>query len=209
MSKDKILTSEPVGRRDFTLGICAAAGSVMLGCAVSGEDEATGVDGQATELTVENVAQMRRISGARTGMRVRILGFAERGDGGEGVFTFQSQSDKLSAVADDVGYLVRGSGSPGWWQRVTDSKDVSVKWFGARGDGSHSDTEAVGAAATTAARLDGRVMVPEGTYRIDGLGRKVCLARVPFATDSAAHNPVLLEQVPSTGLTISYYPISA
>jgi pectate lyase-like protein len=190
-----------LSRRQIALGVCAA--SVLLvsaGCAVNTEGEAS--KGQA-DLSVDNIEQLRNLRDAQ-GLRVYVAGFERPGDGGEGVFVLVPSS-RSSTVVDDVGYLVQGTA--GVWQRQSSTGDVSVKWFGAKGDGAGDDTIAVSTAAEVAARLQRRVFVPAGTYKVDGIGSRVALASIPLTTDSQ-DIAKLAEFVPQTGRTINYYASS-
>lgn len=186
------------------MGVCATG--VLLasaGCAVksTGENTSTG----EADLSVDNIEQLRSLQGT-PGLKVYVAGFHSLGDGGEGLFSFTAAS-RPAIVADNVGYLVQASDGSGWWQRQTSSNDVSVKWFGASGDGAHDDTEAVATAAEVVTQLQGRLFLPTGVYKVDGIGTRVAVSNLSMSTDSQAIAK-LAEYVPSTGRTISYYPTS-
>ncbi len=191
-------------RRHAVLGFCATGAALLSsGCASHVAGESVG-EGHA-DLTVANVAELRNVR-ATPGFRVAVLGFERVGDGGEGVFVLKPRSD-VTVETDDVGYLIKGTNSSTRWERVLSSKDVSVKWFGARGDGATNDQLAVGTAVQVAQRLRGRLYVPAGQYNVDGVGKRASLASVPLTTDVGA-SAKLTELVLATGRTITHYPTS-
>jgi len=193
-----------LSRRQMALGVCAASVlMVSAGCAVKSSEG--GVSRSDADLSVNSIEQLRSVRGSQ-GLRVYVAGFATPADGGDGVFAFVANS-RLSTVADDVGFLVKSADGSGYWQREMSSNDVSVKWFGAVGDGARSDVAAVSTAAEVASRLGARVFVPAGTYQVDGIGTRVSLANLSLVTDSDSATR-LSELVPATGRTINYYPAS-
>lgn len=204
MSRNSELERGKLTRRQVALGAYIATGSLLVGCTLDGSGEEVGSEG--ANLTVWNIAELRQVSGAWVGMKVRVLGFADAADDGGGVFVFEPSSSQKMAEVDDVGYVVRAEASHGLWRRFSNSNLVSVKWFGAKGDSVHSDTSAVTAAAAVANRLNGDVFVPTGRYRVDGIGRQLNVNDVRMVTDSAEDTPEFLELVPSSGLTLTYYP---
>lgn len=60
-----------------------------------------------------------------------------------------------------------GAGSTKW-HRVTPDNRVNVKWFGAKGDNSTDDTNAMQAAANFVANNNGHLYFPQGTYITSG-----------------------------------------
>lgn len=93
---------------------------------------------------------------------VHVKGYRAPGDGGEGGFRLDS-SDTTSA--DDGGsVIVTASGRR--YKREFGAGPISVKQFGARGNGTSDDT-ATFQAAEAAAGV-GAIYVPEGTYLLTG-----------------------------------------
>jgi hypothetical protein len=91
-------------------------------------------------------------------------GFWSMGDGGGGVFCW----DQSSIAADDGGTIINptGHGRSGRWIRIREEA-LSVRWFGATGDGLTDDTMAIQRAisAAMAGTGGGRVVrFPAGTY---------------------------------------------
>ena len=191
------IASMKITRRQLATGLTSAVVLVGTGCAVSTGSE------EPVDSTVENINELRSVSDVRSGMRVEVLGYRHAGDGGGGVFEYEPRLDK---EIDDLGYVLR-SVHAGQWRRIVGSSDVAVQWFGAIGDGASRDTEAVLAAAVVAAKLDRRVVVPSGLYRVDGLGKEIAVADIAFISDDAI-NAKLIEQVTESGLDINYYPSS-
>lgn len=54
-------------------------------------------------------------------------------------------------------------------QDVFGSISISVKWFGAKGDGRTNDTAAIALASSVAASVGGSAFFPDGTYKVAGL----------------------------------------
>jgi hypothetical protein len=90
-----------------------------------------------------------------------VAGYHAPGDGGGGMFVWQpGVTDKPD------GGLVVGpvrTGQPGRWRRVHDGP-ISVRMFGAKGDGSTDDTAAIQTAFDVAAGAE--VRIPAGTWLI-------------------------------------------
>ena len=88
-------------------------------------------------------------------------GFWAPGDGGGGVFHF----DSAATTPDDGGTVIAVSGlAKGRWRRLY-SGPLNVKWFGARGNGSANDHDAIQhalVAATSATTQGGAVYFPGG-----------------------------------------------
>mgnify|MGYP001017801579 CR=1 FL=1 len=108
---------------------------------------------------VTTIAALKALTPSN-GDAVQVLGFAAAGDGGAGVFRYDSASSGTAIT----GMVVAPDSGTGRWFRVY-SGAVNVRWFGAKGDGVTDDTVAI-QAALTAAPADGRVTLPPGVYRI-------------------------------------------
>ena len=95
-----------------------------------------------------------------------ILGCAKNpGDGGGGLWHWQP----AAVDQDDFGTTVKVAGTPiGRWKRVIEDH-VSVRWFGATGDGQTDDHDAIQDAIDFVANSQGgncRVLMPPGRYHI-------------------------------------------
>src|SRR5438093_6285094 len=95
---------------------------------------------QAT--TVECISNMAHLRAKPAGGCVQLLGYYARGDGGGGTFYWDSGSSRPS----DEGTIIVPNGwppnRPGRWIRLPEPI-VSLKVFGAVGDGTSNDTQAL------------------------------------------------------------------
>lgn len=130
---------------------------------------APGAVGQVTlasdvQYRVDTIAALKALT--VTYNSVLVLGYYAAGDGGGGVFRWNSGD----ASADNLGTIIIPNSAPGTgrWNRLSDG-NVSVKWFGAKGDGVADDTTSVQAAITSLSTLGGTVIFPTGTYLTDRL----------------------------------------
>lgn len=122
----------------------------------------------STVRTVATIADLKLISGSATGTSVVIVaGYYAVGDGGGGEFYWSA----ASTATDNGGTIIKATAvTTGRWLRVL-SGSLSVKWFGAKGDGTTDDSSAFHAAiAVVAANGGGQVDVPFGrgeTYAVN------------------------------------------
>lgn len=104
---------------------------------------------------------LRTLTGSVDGEVIAVDGFWTPGDGGGGLFFW----DAASATADNLGLVVQPTGVPvGRWKRILNNQTVSVKWFGAKGDGGTDDTASI--TATLNAGTNYKIWFPLGIYRI-------------------------------------------
>jgi len=112
----------------------------------------------------ESMAAMRALDGglaAKLGT-VYLKGYYSAGDGGEGMFCWDSQS----TAADNGGTVIAlGAGGNGRWIRQSASV-ISVKYFGAKGDGVGDDRQALQSAFNVAAATSTPLYLPPGTYNV-------------------------------------------
>jgi hypothetical protein len=114
----------------------------------------------------DTMADLKATIGSTTSPAIILAGYTSPGDGGGGIFFW----DPSSSTGDDGGIIIVPTGSTtGRWRRVFDGP-ISVKWFGARGDGSNTPTpdhSAIQAAITAASTVENRgraVYFPPGKY---------------------------------------------
>jgi hypothetical protein len=83
----------------------------------------------------DSVPELRNITGGSLGWIAILGGCVNRGDGGGGVFYW----DSVSAPDDGGTILNSGSGNSAGWRRIYYGA-LSVRWFGASGAGQNDDT---------------------------------------------------------------------
>ena len=108
--------------------------------------------------SVATVAAMKALSGTNLTGYVQVAGYFTAGDGGGGLFRWVV----ADATADNGGTVITPTAGGGRFRRIHDGM-VSVKWFGAVGDGVTNDTAAIQAAINSGAR---RIYFPAGTYLV-------------------------------------------
>jgi len=108
---------------------------------------------------VASIAALKALTPS-AGDAVNTLGYYAAGDGGGGVFYY----DGTSVAVDNGGTIIAPNAGSGRWLRVY-SGPLSVKCFGATGDGVTDDTAAF-VAATSAIN---NISVPAGTFLINSL----------------------------------------
>ena len=107
---------------------------------------------------IANIAALRTL--AATVNCVWVEGYYTLSDGGEGVFN-------LGSAGSDNGGTVINAASGFTYHRATGGQPTSVKWFGAKGDGSTDDTAAIQAAINYVVPLQGTMFLPGGTYKVN------------------------------------------
>jgi hypothetical protein len=105
---------------------------------------------------VANIAALRNSSGLPS--PVQLLGYYATADGGEGRFAAMpgdttSADNSGTIIVDHVGMR---------WKRLTGSERLSVKWFGATGNGTTNDTVAIQGAIATGQPI----YIPPGQYLV-------------------------------------------
>jgi hypothetical protein len=113
---------------------------------------------------VNSVAELRALP-AGVFRCVQSLGYHEPGDGGGGEFFW----DAASSESGNGGTIIVPASNPatGRWKRVVEG-ELSVKWFGARGNGTTDDTVAIQDTEDVAAEVGGAVYFPAGIYVVNG-----------------------------------------
>lgn len=110
---------------------------------------------------------------------VAVNGYYTISDDGEGYFIFASTDTTSSdnggtTVVDAIGQR---------WYRQTNGVAWSVKWFGAKGDGSTDDTARLQVACTAINAVGGTLYFPAGKYLITGSGIKIDKSAMSLLTD--------------------------
>lgn len=163
-----------VSRRGVAAMVLGALGTAALAaCApnsAEGDDSAS-VAAAATGAqlkwantigTTTAPGDLRRAVGSASNQVVVACGFWRNADGGGGVFCW----DSTSTAPDDGGTVIRPQGATtGRWTRVS-SAPLNAKWFGAKGDETTDDTEALQRALDALVRHGGTLLVPAGIYKV-------------------------------------------
>lgn len=135
---------------------------------------ATVTGGSVTGMVaVDTIASLKavNVTGLTTNDARFVQGFYSAGDGGAGVFRYVSGD---SATAVD-GMIVAPNTGTGRWRRDFTGTSISVKWFGARGDGVNDDRAAIQTGIDFVKTLSpgnggwfigGTLFFPDGTYML-------------------------------------------
>lgn len=149
-------------------GQCLIIGSGVVSSAVCGS-------GSSGNLSVyNNIAGLEAASltGLPANTPAMVLGYYASGDDGGVSYYLSTSACSLNASAGDGGSQIKPNAGTGCWLANFASGDVSVKWFGAKGDGVTDDYAAMAAALQYAsANGGGTVYGPPGHYLLsNGLG---------------------------------------
>lgn len=90
---------------------------------------------------------------------IEVLGYYAPGDGGGGMFYFDSASSKTA----DEGTVVSPNSGSGRWIRIMKDHIHNIRWYGAKGDDSTNDTSVFNTALSNYANT---IYIPTGNYRI-------------------------------------------
>jgi len=134
----------------------------------------TVVVGAEAGVSVETWADLLLIESDTDFSICTMLGFHTPGDGGGGVFYW----DSSSVATPDIGTIVQPTATvgAGRWLRIFDTSQINVKWFGAAGDGATDDTEAINLAIVAAFTDQGAsnqfthtLLIPPGEYSVSSV----------------------------------------
>lgn len=157
-------------------------------------------DGEVVDVPVARVASIAALKSTTPTPRMHrfVEGYHTVGDDGGGTFVWvdgdTSATDDGLVIESSVSGYGPGEANEGRWKRVRDGAIVSVKWFGAKGDGATDDQSAIQAALDSGAKM---VYVPEGVYLLGewievpsgvvffGEGAKSVLRQMDGATPTA------------------------
>jgi hypothetical protein len=152
-------------RRNLAMALFGALGSAAFleACASDiAEPEKLGVVAAALNGTLnyaDKVCDLRAITGGSLGWIAVLGGYASRGDGGGGIFIWDT-----TAAVDDSGLFFNNVSPPSaaaGWRRIY-SGPIDVRWFGAVG------TSDATTAFTKALAAGNHVLVPRGSYAVSG-----------------------------------------
>ncbi len=112
-------------------------------------------------LSIATASDLTNLHNVLSGAVATLRGYASDADGGGGQFYWSSGDTTPSD-----GALVVGDSIFGRWRRLRVSKEVNVKWFGAKGDGVTDDAPALNRAYAACTSLVSELIIPAGTYFI-------------------------------------------
>lgn len=109
---------------------------------------------------VTTIAALKTVDKTKTSQAV-VLGYSAVGDGGGGDYRYDS-TDTTSA--DNGGTIIVANDGGRW--KLINTRGVTIKHFGAKGDGSTDDSTAFNNAATFCAANFIELLFPPGVYRV-------------------------------------------
>lgn len=115
-------------------------------------------------IEVNSIADLKLVTGLNN-ERATLLGYYSPNSGGDGVFYY----DSSSVLPPDDGITVQPTSVTGGgrWRRIFNGA-VSVKWFGARGEGNIGDMDAIERAAKYCEEHNSFLSFENGKYLIEG-----------------------------------------
>lgn len=137
-------------------------GAVPISAALVGTNSSGQlVVGTAAFQLIATIAALRANTTAL--VQIYVQGYYADGDGGEGPFWYNS-ADTTSA--DNGGTIIVDASSRRWY-RDTGGDPYSVRWFGAKGNGTTDDATSINnAILARSAASGGQVYFPQGTYAV-------------------------------------------
>jgi len=120
---------------------------------------------QTSVVTISSVTAVSTFLGGSAVPVIYVEGYSEINDGGEGIFVYDAEDSSTPANGGTI--IIDASNNR--YVRETNGMPYSVRWFGAKGNGTTDDTAAI-QAAENAAPTGGGVYFPYGTYLINNTG---------------------------------------
>lgn len=131
-------------------------GVLACGAGINCSSQTISLTGNFGIIKVDSIAALKVLPDPTFYGGIEVLGYYTPGDKGGGDFYW----DASSVVADNGGTVIQSSAvvGAGRWIRLTGGQPLSVRWFGAKGDGVANDTAAIG--NTLIAGANAAVYVP-------------------------------------------------
>jgi hypothetical protein len=154
---------------------------------------------------VTSIANLKALS--KTAFTEAIVtGYYAQGDGGGGIYYYDS-SDTTSA--DNGGTIIVATDGGRW--KLDRQEIISVKQFGAKGDGSTDDTSAINSAFSALSTLGKPLYFPAGTYMVressSGSGYAILNPGVSFYGDGMTLSTIKpLTSMPNTANFMKIQP---
>jgi len=192
---------------DGAIGIILAKGTTAIFTAVATKQWSwLNTSANAGITTVQTINALRHTT-VNSFSAMLVEGYYTPGDGGGGYFYGVTGAAPGTYVDNGGTIIVPGDGSSAWIRNVADA--VSVKMFGAKGDGVTSDTAAFNRTIAWANSKGGSdrpnikgttIIVPEGRFVIDAALTPIVVSQVIFEGVSTA-SAVLLITAPGNVFT--------
>jgi len=111
---------------------------------------------------VNTINDLQKIEMMNEGDIVIVSGYLKIGDGGGGIFRWNSQKSDY----DDGGIIFKSTKSEsGRWLRILEEQSpINVRWFGVWGDGNHNDYLRIQKAINTARDNHLGIYISKGDY---------------------------------------------
>lgn len=166
------LFSDEAGTVAATNPLFTDANGMFSFCAADGVYDAllqgSGINSQTVlgikledERSVNSIAALKTVTGTALSGYMTVLGYYSAGDGGEGLFFWNS----TDLTADNGGTVIApNAGGTGRWNRLTNGQVLRPKWFGAKGDGTTDDYTAMSNWLTAIAGSSG--LITDGTFAV-------------------------------------------
>ena len=153
-------------------------------------DTLSGLDYRSDDLSAELLSDIKAITGSFDGQIVHTTGYTTAGDGGGGVWYWDSSDLSTEVTADTQSATVAAptaasTGASGAWVRL-DKTRLNVKWFGAFGDGSTDNAAILTAFITHCISTQRTGYIPTGTYSVDSQVRMITTDDLSIEMDDDA-----------------------
>jgi len=180
----------PAGRADL------ASSATGKGAALVGIDGGTLSDFMKSKSlrVVDSIATLKALDKTKF-TRAFVTGYYAAGDGGGGAYWY----DASDATSADNGGTIIVAADNGRWKLITQGA-LSVRQFGAKGDGATDDTSAINAAVTVSVALGLNLYFPGGAYLSSGIP---ALAGVRLIGDGPTKTVIKLKSGTNAGLVTS------
>jgi hypothetical protein len=172
--------AEAIRRRDVATLLGGALGALALSACAN--EAGASSEGKAAQLaqalasvngSADSISDLRTVNAScmAQGTAIVVLGYYARGDGGDGIFYWTTDT----STADDAATVIVPNATPrtGCWKRVI-AEPINVRWFGAKGDGTTNDAPAIQSAINFVANnlpssyvAGNNVILPPGQYLVN------------------------------------------
>jgi hypothetical protein len=132
-----------------------------LGSSATGSSSSSSTSARGSLPHVDTIEELRALSHIADGAIVLVSGYYAAGDGGGGTF----ELDEGSTATDNGGTIIAPADGRGRWMLRVPAYGLTVRNFGAKGDGVTNDAAAIIAAHDVSAAAGSSLFFPAGTFR--------------------------------------------